>query len=226
MYTSATSVFVLLAVGATAMVLPRDDCSSIMEYQNLVQNAPFSLPNEVVANAECTSTLTTECQIEKGYAHTVSFETTISGSVSVGLDIDKIFSLGVEAGFAFTWGTADETSTGITLICPEGGIQCAAMATAQAVIITGQTRLPPGGLGCPGDNDWHNFTIQAPLKNAPNDGGSVTNFQICLENCGSAAFPDSCETTKESGIVPCPGSAAACQGSFGGTCSSIPTPPA
>ncbi|ORY14948.1 hypothetical protein BCR34DRAFT_598849 [Clohesyomyces aquaticus] len=231
MYTSAAAAFALLAAGASAMVIPRDDCSDILEYRNLHQSPIISLPSEIVSNVFCTSLLTETCELSKGYAHTTSVEYSITGGVSFSLGLGKIAELGVEASFTYTWGTSDEVSEGSTLICPPGGFQCGVMGSAQVVNITGEARLPAGGLGCPGDNEWHSFNIQAPLKEAKNAQGTVTNFQPCLLSCGSAQFPESCDAAyapppEGSGIAICPSPRTApCQGSFGGVCGSVPATP-
>lgn len=101
--------------------------------------------------------------------------------------------------------------------------------TERLVNITGRARLPPGGLGCPGDNDWHDFHITAPLKDKT--VGPTVNFIACLESCGGSDFPESCDVAYpiDNGGKPIMPLCATkivregvCEGNFGGECGFIP----
>lgn len=64
------------------------------------------------------------------------------------------------------------------------------MVGATIVVINGQARLPPSGLGCPGDSDFHDFELIAPLqddavldcsKSDTGKKGAVMNFEACVK---------------------------------------------
>lgn len=153
----------------------------------------------------------------------ISKKSSASASTSVFPTRPFLFPhLSPQTNISPSWSTSNETSVGTTVICPEGGLECGAMVTEKVVRITGQQRLPPGGLGCPGDNNWHAFDFLAPVQ----EEGPIVNFQACLKSCGSAQYPLSCDVAYEGGpskIPICPSeSTKPCQGSFGGVCSTIP----
>lgn len=114
MLSRSTSILPLLLLGSlhlasaspisisTTLVLPRDECDQYLEFDGMQQTEWFYGPPVVAIDWSCTSVIGGSCILEKGYAHTTSVEKTISGSVSFGLDLGKIFSLGAEAGFAYT----------------------------------------------------------------------------------------------------------------------------
>ncbi|KAF2739814.1 hypothetical protein EJ04DRAFT_508656 [Polyplosphaeria fusca] len=219
---------ILLATRTSSLALPQtpadqldDPCAQYYEYRNLKQGQPFGVAPRMVGG-ECTSSLIGGCEVSRELSHSTGIEMGVSVDVSGGFDFAKIFNLGVSAGFSYSWSTQDGTAVGTASECPEGGLHCGAIATEQRVQITGERRLPPGGLGCPGDNDWHAFDFTAPFKENKDAQPSV-NFEICLLSCGSAEYPDSCDIAYPADgpqiMKVCPSSTIQpCSGGFGGTC--------
>ena len=94
----------------------------------------------------------------------------------------------------------------MTVNCEGTGYTCGVVVTATVVTITGQARLPPGGLGCPGDNDFHDFTVTAPLKandaGGPDGTASVMNFAACVKECLNGDAPDVCAAANNLAVCP------------------------
>ncbi|KAF2113175.1 hypothetical protein BDV96DRAFT_662210 [Lophiotrema nucula] len=193
---------ILLALRATALVLPRDDCSDVLEYQDLAQSAPFDIgPINAVA-----VTCDAPCSHSREVSHTEKVEITFEQTISAGLDLEEIFSLGVEAKFTETWSTSDSTTSGTTVDCTGTGYTCGAIVTTTMVTITGSARVPPGGLGCAGDNDFHPFTIQAPVT-VPDAGGpdgkaSRMNFAACVVSCEDGSEASVCAAANNLDVCP------------------------
>lgn len=101
MLVAATSIVALFAAGTSALVLPRDECADVREYQNLVQSAPFSPAAVMATSFTCTSTPEDNCELSKGVGHSVGVSWSVSGSIDVGFDLGKVFSLGASVGFEY-----------------------------------------------------------------------------------------------------------------------------
>ncbi|KAF2793759.1 hypothetical protein K505DRAFT_361701 [Melanomma pulvis-pyrius CBS 109.77] len=205
MHALTSFISAVLAGQVTAMIFPRQDCGDVLEYQNLVQGAPFDQPPVNAVASTCSA----PCSHTNEVSHTEGVETSISVSIGAELNFEDIFSLGVEAGFTEAWSTSDTTTCGTSVDCEGTGYKCGAMVTATVVKINGQARLPPGGLGCPGDNDFHDFEIVAPLQ-ANNAGldcagdkaAAVMNFEACVKSCNNGDAPEVCAVANNLRVCP------------------------
>lgn len=117
----------LMTVGlAWPTMEKKDDHSSLLCGDRIYKDVKSEqfLGDWFLANALSCTSGTGSCEISQAYANGMSVETSIGGGAGTGLDLGKIASLGVDIGFNIAWGQSKETSMGVTMICPGGGITC------------------------------------------------------------------------------------------------------
>lgn len=117
----------LVGAGLAAPALEKKDDHSSLTCGDYIYKDVTSeqyLGDWFLANALSCTSGKESCEITQAYANGMSVETSIGGGAGSGLDLGKIASLGAEVGFSVTWGKSTETSMGVTMICPGGGITC------------------------------------------------------------------------------------------------------
>ncbi|KAF1996233.1 hypothetical protein P154DRAFT_623439 [Amniculicola lignicola CBS 123094] len=195
MHALFTLIPALFALQTTALVYPRQDCSDLLEYRNVVVGDAIAGAPTLVGGVECEA----GCELANGVAHAETTEVSFSISFSVGLDLGKVFSVGVEAGFSIAWATTDETSSSATVTCEGDGYVCGARVTTSTVFVSGEARLPPGGLGCAGDNDWHPFSVKS--TELINDTPHMV-FGACVISCDNGDAADICAAANNLPVCP------------------------
>lgn len=152
---------------------------------------------------------------------------TVNGGAGSGLDLGKILSLGLDAGYSyswvpryiktsniianhehiFSWSTSDATGTSATVSCPKGGITCGIRAIPKVVKTTGQSRTVIQGFSCPESSDWTDFEVVAPYQQGTGDSDdlrAVMDFSACLAEC-DGDDSDACEAAASAADLPaCP----------------------
>ncbi|SPO02507.1 uncharacterized protein DNG_05180 [Cephalotrichum gorgonifer] len=200
-------------------------CFKESRYKDIVVSAPYNLPAQMATGRSCTSLATETCEVDVGVSHTVTVQQTVSGAFAGALDLGKIFNLGLEAGYSYSWSTSDETSASATVICPEGNYYCGMMVTPVVVKITGQV-TQQGGCNVVDETKYYPFEIVAPYLEG--DDGQAENiraamqFSVCMYTCNGA---DSCNHALQIGLPWCPSDRTfdhGGEGNFGGQIGYIP----
>ena len=132
---------------------------------------------------------------------------TVNGGVGAGLDLTKILSLSLDAGFSYSWATSDTKGTSSTVTCPKGNLHCGILVTAYVVKTTGQKGTvyvnEQGKEGCKKASDhWDDFEVVAPqlvAKDAPKNQQAKMDFSSCLDKCDGK----DCDTSDAKALRKC-----------------------
>lgn len=129
---------------------------------------------------------------------------TVNGGVSATLDITKIFGIGADAGFSYSWSTSDAKSVAENSECPKGGVECGLKVTASVVKITGKKVEKQSGCASGNGEKSGDFEIVAPLRKGKgnDDMTAVQTYEACYVKCSDD--DGSCAAVKEAAIDKCP----------------------
>ncbi|KAI0388930.1 hypothetical protein F5Y17DRAFT_473830 [Xylariaceae sp. FL0594] len=211
MHSSLSALVLVLASRALAIPAPQAGapvCTQETKYQNLAESEPYDDNAQVASGYRCTSNEAEGCTVTESATHTVTVGKSVNGGSAGSLDVTKIFSLGLDAGFTYSWSTSDAEGTSAAVTCPKGGITCGIRVIPKVVKTTGQMKTVITGFNCPGSHDdWQDFEIVAPYQIG--SGGSeelrtVMDFSACLAEC-DGADPDACkQAASDAGLPDCP----------------------
>ncbi|KAI1813304.1 hypothetical protein GGS20DRAFT_489543 [Poronia punctata] len=211
MHSSIKALALLLASRAMAIPAPQAGspvCTQDTQYQNIEESEPYDDATQIASGYRCTSNNAEGCTIAESATHTVTVSTSVNGGAGGNLDLSKILTLGLDAGFSYTWATSDAEGTSASVTCPKGGITCGIQVIPKVIKTTGQTRTIITGFNCPdNDGEWSDFEVVAPYE--VGNGGSedlraVMDFSACLAECDGDDV-DACKKAAEEANLPdCP----------------------
>ncbi|KAI0459825.1 hypothetical protein F5B21DRAFT_498979 [Xylaria acuta] len=71
-------------------------------YQNIQETAYDGSP-QIVSGYRCTSNNDEGCTVTESVTHTVTVSKPVNGGASGSLNLEEIFTLGVDVGFTYSW---------------------------------------------------------------------------------------------------------------------------
>ncbi|KAK5939118.1 hypothetical protein PMZ80_008421 [Knufia obscura] len=185
MYSQA---IVLALVAARAVAIPQGNSCSYNQEYTVTNEERVEGEREQVTGITCVSSSDNYCEISREYSYSVGVTHTVSGSVSGSLDIGKIFSIGAEAGYSYSWSTESATSTTADVQCPAGHYECGLQASPMFIVTTGTVCNIPitDGLFCQETEEiCEDYEVRAPslIGSGPDNQAAEVQFSACVSSC-------------------------------------------